>query len=186
MAKSRPTSPGSTITTSSIKSGPGGRKYTTRIEKSKPTYTFRVETKTTTESALPEELELDSKHFTRWPGILKILQLVSIEHYLLRSDAYTSYINQLPLIHRRLATGGGDFVHDFLLSTLDLVYTDTLRCGCDLFRLDHICLPILPVHSAANRIPLMELAQNCKLVNESWTLIQTMKHSINSVLNSSV
>lgn len=78
MAKSsRPTSPGSTITTtSSIKSGPGGRKYTTRIEKSKPTYTFKVETKTTTESALPEELELDTKHFTKWPGLLKILQLV--------------------------------------------------------------------------------------------------------------
>lgn len=78
MAKSqRPISPGSTITTTStVKSGPGGRKYTTRIEKSKPKYTFKVETKTSAQSAIPEEVELDGKHFRKWPGILKLLQLV--------------------------------------------------------------------------------------------------------------
>lgn len=79
MAKSnRPNSPGSTITTTSIKTGPGGRKYTTRIEKSRPTYSFKVETKSSTQSAIPDEVELDTKHFTKWPGILKILQLVCI------------------------------------------------------------------------------------------------------------
>lgn len=68
---------GSTITTtSSVKSGPGGRKYTTRIEKSRPKYTFKLETKTSALSAIPDEVELDGKHFSKWPGILKILQLV--------------------------------------------------------------------------------------------------------------
>ena len=76
MAKGR-TSPGSAVTSTSIKSGPGGRKFTSRIEKSRPKYSFKVETKTTTESAIPDEVELDLKHFKTWPGILKILQLVS-------------------------------------------------------------------------------------------------------------
>lgn len=80
MGKStRPVSPGSTITTTSVKSGPGGRKYTTRIEKSKPKYSFRVETKTATNSAIPDEVELDGKHFKTWPGVLKLLQLVSFQ-----------------------------------------------------------------------------------------------------------
>lgn len=79
MAKfNRPTSPGSAVTTSSIKSRPDGRVYTTRIEKSKPTYTYRVETQTVTRSAIPDEVELDAKHFKKWPGILKLLQLVSV------------------------------------------------------------------------------------------------------------
>lgn len=80
MSKSkRPNSPGSvTTTTTTVKSGPGGRRYTTRIEKSKPKYTFRVETKSKTEPVIPEELDLDGKHFTTRPGILKVLQLVGI------------------------------------------------------------------------------------------------------------
>lgn len=79
MSKStRPNSPGSTITTTTIKSGPGGRKYTTRVEKSRPKYSFRVETKTNAQSAIPDKVELDGKHFKQWPGILKLLQLVSI------------------------------------------------------------------------------------------------------------
>lgn len=78
MAKGRTTtSPGGSITTTSVKSGPGGRKFTSRIEKSRPKYSFRVETKTTTQSAIPDEVELDLKHFSTWPGVLKILQLVS-------------------------------------------------------------------------------------------------------------
>lgn len=82
MGKSnRPNSPGSTITSTSVKSGPGGRKYTTRIEKSRPNYSFKVETKATTQSAIPDEVELDGKHFTKWPGILKILQLVCIYNF---------------------------------------------------------------------------------------------------------
>lgn len=82
MAKStRPNSPGSTITTTSVKSGPGGRKYTTRIEKSKPTYSYKIETQTTTQSAIPDEVELDTKHFKTLPGVLKLLQLVCIEFF---------------------------------------------------------------------------------------------------------
>lgn len=78
MAKTRPQSPVSTITTTSVKSGPGGRKYTTHIEKSRPKYSFKVETKTSAQSAIPDEVELDGKHFRKWPGVLKLLQLVSI------------------------------------------------------------------------------------------------------------
>lgn len=79
MAKSnRPGSPLSTHTTTSVKSGPGGRRYTTRIEKSKPKFTYRFETRAATQSAIPEEVELNGKHFRTWPGVLKLLQLVSI------------------------------------------------------------------------------------------------------------
>lgn len=76
MAKTRPQSPVSIITTSSVKSGPGGRKYTTHIEKSRPKYSFKVENRTSAQSAIPDEIELDGKHFRKWPGILKLLQLV--------------------------------------------------------------------------------------------------------------
>ena len=79
MAKTRSTSPqGSTITTTSVKKGPGGRKFITRVEKTRPVYSFKVETKATTQSAIPDEVELDGKHFRKWPGILKILQLVCV------------------------------------------------------------------------------------------------------------
>lgn len=86
MAKSssaRPNSPGGSIITtatsqsthSSTKIGPGGRKYTTRIEKPRPQYSFKVDTQTTTQSAIPDEVELDAKHFKSWPGLLKLLQI---------------------------------------------------------------------------------------------------------------
>lgn len=77
----RALSPGSAMTTTatshSVRTGPGGRKYTTRIEKSRPKYTYKVETKTNLESAIPDEIDLDAKHFNTWPGVLKLLQLVS-------------------------------------------------------------------------------------------------------------
>lgn len=75
----RPQSPMSTITTSSVKTGPGGRKFTTHVEKSRPQYSFKVETKTSAQYAIPDEIDLDSEHFRKWPGILKILQLVCIK-----------------------------------------------------------------------------------------------------------
>lgn len=94
MAKTRPISPsgGSTITTTTVRSGPGGRKYTTRIEKSQPKYSFKVTTNTTAQSAIPEEVELDGKHFARWPGILKILQIVSKTNFFKKIDLdHSSY-----------------------------------------------------------------------------------------------
>lgn len=77
---SRKNLPGGLVTTTStthsdVKTGPGGRKFTTRIEKTRPKYSFKVETQTATQSAIPDEIELDSKHFKSWPGILKLLQL---------------------------------------------------------------------------------------------------------------
>lgn len=106
MAKTkRPKSPhGSMVTTtttttrSSARMGPGGRKYITKtVEKSGPKYSFRVESSATTQSALPDEVGFDHKHFGKWPGVLKLLQLVSSVDDTVASDL-SHIVNGMPLI----------------------------------------------------------------------------------------
>lgn len=75
----RPQSPGSVSTITTLTDSRSGKTktYTTKVEKSKPKYSFKIQTTSKVEEALPDEIEFDAKHFVTLPGILKILQLVS-------------------------------------------------------------------------------------------------------------
>ena len=192
MAKSnRPTSPGSTLTTTSIKSRPDGRKYTTRVEKSKPKYSFRVETQTVTQTAIPDEIELDGKHFKTWPGILKLMQLVSTlsayplvteiqifqSHLISQSNSDYS-INCTPLMKKNAVRCR--IVHAILLSTINLVHQNTL-CRCRImFRHNNIRLPILPIYTKASSLSHMAVAENCKSRTEKTIAMMSKATDLNT------
>lgn len=86
--KKRPQSPAtvSTITTVSDSKSGRSKTYTTRVEKGKPKYSFKIETASRIDEAIPEEIEFDSKHFITQPGVLKILEIVSLSWLSLRNS----------------------------------------------------------------------------------------------------